>query len=191
MEENRSGLLRPVREGGNQLAYETKRSPLAGDESPLTEAVHPEKNKSTPVVGFVDENSSYASENLGCSVKGMDDVFVNTKLKSSSKRSPAPTVAQKRSKFHTEDRPRYHFSVTGTDEVFTRSSSSTSSIGQCPALLTSTARKGGRVPSADTVWENDAKSLMHSYFPDQEVTIFVGTWNMAEIKVTSAHRYIP
>lgn len=50
-------------------------------------------------------------------------------------------------------------------------------------LLTTQMRKGGTLPSINTNWECDGEALLESAFPERELTVFVGTWNMQEHKV--------
>ena len=55
--------------------------------------------------------------------------------------------------------------------------------GPLQPLLTASARKGGRIPSADTDWSFDGRSQLESLFPDKQISIYIATWNMHNEKV--------
>ena len=57
------------------------------------------------------------------------------------------------------------------------------SSGPLQPLLTASARKGGRIASADTDWSFDGKSQLESLFPDKLISIYIATWNMHNEKV--------
>jgi hypothetical protein len=167
-------------------AYDSKLSPLAGDTVPLDHVVvHPENEQlqASPVVGFSDTSEGVSNgSNFG--------VRVN------SKRSSSILAQQQEKKLKVVNVPQRanHFSSLSPTSSCSSGDMSVSdanvSIGRkgCQPLLTTTARKGGRNVSADTVWDFNGPGLLESYFPDREVSVFVGTWNMGEMKVrTQAH----
>ena len=55
--------------------------------------------------------------------------------------------------------------------------------GPLQPLLTASARKGGRIPSADTDWSFDGELQLENVFPDKQISIYVATWNMHNEKV--------
>lgn len=55
--------------------------------------------------------------------------------------------------------------------------------GPLQPLLTASARKGGRIPSADTDWSFDGELQLESIFPDKQISIYLATWNMHNEKV--------
>lgn len=55
--------------------------------------------------------------------------------------------------------------------------------GPLQPLLTASARKGGRIPSADTDWSFDGQTQLESIFPDKQISIYIATWNMHNEKV--------
>jgi len=55
--------------------------------------------------------------------------------------------------------------------------------GPLQPLLTASARKGGRIPSADTNWSFDGESQLENIFPDKQISIYIATWNMHNEKV--------
>ena len=55
--------------------------------------------------------------------------------------------------------------------------------GPLQPLLTASARKGGRIPSADTNWSFDGELQLENVFPDKQISIYVATWNMHNEKV--------
>ena len=65
--------------------------------------------------------------------------------------------------------------------LFSTDSLNSTSIGP---LLTTSLRKGGTMPSAETRWEFDGERQLESCFPDRHARIFVVTWNMCEGKVS-------
>lgn len=161
-------------------AYDSKLSPLAGDTVPLDHVVvHPENEQlqASPVVGFSDTSEGVSNgSNFG--------VRVN------SKRSSSILAQQQEKKLKVVNVPQRanHFSSLSPTSSCSSGDMSVSdanvSIGRkgCQPLLTTTARKGGRNVSADTVWDFNGPGLLESYFPDREVSVFVGTWNMGEMK---------
>ena len=52
-----------------------------------------------------------------------------------------------------------------------------------PPLFSSQLRKGGRRPSPSVDWSSDGEAQLHSCLPDQQLGVFVGTWNMQQINV--------
>lgn len=169
--------------------YERRRSPLAGDESPMDSlVVHPETFQAEPAQGFA-EGDSTESRNMEEAEE--EDVSGLSLLRAGlSKRPSTPSLLErKKTKVTLTDRERQHSATTSSsDEVFHSSMlgstlSSGGVAGSYTRLSTSATRKGGRMASADTEWSFDGLSQLHSFFPDRELTVFVGTWNMAEIKV--------
>jgi len=55
--------------------------------------------------------------------------------------------------------------------------------GPLQPLLTASARKGGRIPSADTDWSFDGNLQLENLFPDKLISIYIATWNMHNEKV--------
>ena len=174
--------------------YERRRSPLAGDESPMDGlVVHPETFQAEPAQGFA-EGDGTASGNMDEEQK--EDVSDHGLLRAnSSKRPSTPSLLErKKTKVTLAGRERQHSTTTSSsDDVFHSSllgstMSHSGGVGSCSRLSTSAARKGGRTVSADTEWSFDSLTQLHSFFPDGELTVFVGTWNMAEIKVQDEGR---
>jgi len=62
--------------------------------------------------------------------------------------------------------------------------------GPLQPLLTASARKGGRIPSADTDWSFDGKSQLESLFPDKLISIYIATWNMHNEKVWNTLQHV-
>lgn len=50
--------------------------------------------------------------------------------------------------------------------------------GPLQPLLTASARKGGRIPSADTNWSFDGESQLENIFPEKQISVYIATWNM-------------
>ena len=65
--------------------------------------------------------------------------------------------------------------------LFSSDSLNSTSVGP---LLTSSLRKGGTRPSAETNWDFGGERQLESCFPDRHVRVFVVTWNMYEGKVS-------
>lgn len=55
--------------------------------------------------------------------------------------------------------------------------------GPLQPLLTASARKGGRIPSAYTDWSFDGESQLENIFPDKQISVYIATWNMHNEKV--------
>ena len=55
--------------------------------------------------------------------------------------------------------------------------------GPLQPLLTASARKGGRIASADTDWSFDGELQLENVFPDKQISIYIATWNMHNEKV--------
>ena len=55
--------------------------------------------------------------------------------------------------------------------------------GPLQPLLTASARKGGRIASADTDWSFDGVSQLENILPDKQISIYIATWNMHNEKV--------
>ena len=55
--------------------------------------------------------------------------------------------------------------------------------GPLQPLLTASARKGGRIASADTDWSFDGEMQLESIFPDKHISVYIATWNMHNEKV--------
>ena len=53
-----------------------------------------------------------------------------------------------------------------------------------PPLLSARLRKGGRRPSASVDWSSDGAAELRRCLPDQQLRVFVGTWNMQELSVS-------
>ena len=162
--------------------YDSKLSPLAGDTVPLDHiVVHPEnlQLQASPAVGFSEPFDSTDSKK--------NDPTISIKV--SSKRSSSITTKQQEKKLklvNVSQRVSPHFnSVSSTcSEDMSITSTNVSLGGRLyHPLSTSSVRKGGCNVSAETQWDFDGRALLSSYFPDHEVTIFIGTWNMGELKV--------
>ena len=168
--------------------YERRRSPLAGDESPMDSlVVHPETFQAEPAQGFAEGDGT---ESGNMEEADEEKVSGHSPLRAGlSKRPSTPSLLErKKTKVTATDRERQHSATTSSsDEVFHSSmlGSTLSSSGAAgyTRLSTTATRKGGRTASADTEWSFAGLSHLHSFFPDRELTVFVGTWNMAEIKV--------
>ena len=63
------------------------------------------------------------------------------------------------------------------------SSPELSHSGPLQPLLTASARKGGRIASADTDWSFDGELQLENIFPDKQLSIYIATWNMHNEKV--------
>lgn len=171
--------------------YERRRSPLAGDESPMDGlVVHPEAFHAEPAQGFADVDAASVSGTMEDEQKegSLDNELLKTT--SSSKRPSAHSLLErKKTKVTLTSRERPLSTTTSSsDDVFHSSlldatlSPSGGAKGRA-RLSTTAARKGGRTASVDTEWSFDGLTQLQSLIPDQELTVFVGTWNMAEIKV--------
>lgn len=168
--------------------YERRRSPLAGDESPMDGlVVHPETFQAEPAQGFADVESTASGtvEDAQKEVASDSDIM---RASSTKRHSPHSLLERKKTRVTPMSRERPVSTTSSSDEVFHGSmlcsTMSQSGVGGRGARLsTAAARKGGRTTSADTEWSFDGLTQLHSIFPDQELTVFVGTWNMAEIKV--------
>lgn len=55
--------------------------------------------------------------------------------------------------------------------------------GPLQSLLTASARKGGRIASADVDWSFDGDQQLENILPDKQISIYVATWNMHNEKV--------
>lgn len=168
--------------------YERRRSPLAGDESPMDGlVVHPETFQAEPAQGFADVEST-ASGTVEYAQKEVASDSDIMRASSTKRHSPHSLLERKKTRVTPMSRERPVSTTSSSDEVFHGSmlcsTMSQSGVGGRGARLsTAAARKGGRTTSADTEWSFDGLTQLHSIFPDQELTVFVGTWNMAEIKV--------
>ena len=178
--------------------YERRRSPLAGDESPMDGlVVHPETFHAEPAQGFADVDVASVSGTMEDEQRegSLDNELLKTT--SSSKRPSAHSLleSKKKTKVTLTSRERPLSTTTSSsDDVFhsglldpTTMSPSGGARGRA-RLSTTAARKGGRTASASTEWSFDGVTHLQSLIPDQELTVFVGTWNMAEIKVRT---YVP
>lgn len=177
-----------IQRGRKEVAGSSSGSSLGGDEVFIdrprfsqTAPLHTVADK--PVVAFLSPHTLPSTSHSTNSPDGLLNHKRQQQLVFKNRVSPLSINIPRESRTPSPPRQTRHShrnSSGSPSGVF----SLTPSSSPLPSLLTTQLRKGGTLPSVETDWECDGVAVLEGILPDRELTVFVGTWNMHERKVS-------